>query len=102
VANEIDLNAAQAMMNLEAKRRRAEAPTNLRELQGYLLYAIGLPMAAVYQPVAPMLDVVPARNRFEALWHNDAVFRYAVRAAVNDVLHLLDDMNHTLGREPLR
>jgi hypothetical protein len=100
---DFDLQAIRQLQIEAEARRRAEAPTNRAELQGRLLFSIGIPMAALYEPASPMFrGESPARNRFEALWNNDAFFRHCLHAAIMDVMLLLEDTDRKTGRQPLR
>jgi len=91
-----DLKAAQALVNAARDKQRAEAPTNRRELEGYLIYAIGLGIAACYPsgPQAPDGQ----QNRFHWLWEYDPTFHAAVTFAVTSTLRLIDDYARATGQ----
>ena len=98
---DFDLQSAQALANAAREQQMRQAPTNRTQLEGWLIYVIGLPMAAIYENSGPIFRGEPARNRFDALWRNDQTFNCAVRTAVHGVMVLLDDMDRKIGRERL-
>lgn len=95
---DFDLQSAQALANAARHQQIQQAPTNRYELEGWLIYAIGLPMAAIYENPGPIFRGEQAKNRFEGLWKNDQAFNYAVRTAVHGVMVLLEDMDKKIGR----
>jgi len=92
----IDLKAAQALMDIEERRRYRESPRTKRDLEGWLAFAIGLPMAAIYEPnIAPLAE---QRHRFEHLWQNDPIFHAAVSTAIKSTMQLFDDYERNKQR----
>ncbi len=94
--NEFDLKAAQALVNAARDKQRREAPTNRRELEGYLIYAVGLGIAACY-PRGPQ-EPDDQANRFRWLWEYDPIFHAAVTFSVTNTLRLLDDYARATGQ----
>lgn len=91
---DFDLPQIQALMDAERERRRLQAPRNRRDLEGYLIIACALSIASVYDPALMPGEV---KNRVMWLWENDSVFHHTVKAAVVNIMRLLDDYAYATG-----